>query len=189
LKALKYLIRAERNLQCYAKFRQHTKPKTAGGLALVTITKADRTKLPLLDKTELEDTLLEYSRTHFAQAEGSRFTQEPLCHLLQYDGLTTFGNHVTKGKQLPDFYNFDKPTAAILTNLKRKVTNSDSQQIKLDYDSLLQGIKKWPEKMTTSPSGRHLGIYKTLGKHVCKKNEQQLVTGAHAGPRCFETRS
>jgi len=108
----------ERNRQCYAKFRQHTKPKSASGLAFVTITQADGTKQPLLDKTELEDTLLEYSRTHFAQAEGSRFTQEPLRHLLQYDGLTMFGNHITKGKQLPDFYDFDEPTAAVQTNLK-----------------------------------------------------------------------
>jgi len=32
----------------------------------------NRNKKPLLDQqTELEDTLLEYSQTHFAQAEGS----------------------------------------------------------------------------------------------------------------------
>jgi len=117
-KALKYLIRAERNRQCYANFQQHTKPKTAGGLAFVTITKEDRTKQPLLDTRELEDTLLEHSRAHFAQANGSRFTQEPLKHLLQYDGLMTFGNHVTQGKPLPEVHHFDEPTAAVLTNLK-----------------------------------------------------------------------
>jgi len=141
-------------------------------LALVTTTTADGTKQPLLDKTELEDTLLEYSRTHFAQAEGSPFTKEPLSHLLQYDGLTTFGNYITHGKQIPDFYNFDEPTVALLTNLKQKVTSDDTQQIMLNYDSLLQGIKKWPEKTTTSPSGQHLGIYKTLGKHVCENKKR-----------------
>jgi len=171
LKALKYLIRAERNRQCYAKFRHHTKPKSAGGLAFVTVTKADGTKQPLLDKTELEDTLLEHSRAHFAQADGSRFTQEPLKHLLCYNGLTTFGNHVTQGKPLPEFHNFDEPTTAVLTNLKRKVTANDTMPITLDYDSLLCGIQKWPERTTTSPSGRHLGIYKSLGKHVVQKKK------------------
>jgi len=134
------------------KFRQHTKPKTAGGLAFVTVTKEDGTKQPLLDTRELEDTLLEHSRAHFAQANGSRFTQEPLKHLLQYDGLTTFGNHVTQGKPLPDFHQFDEPTAAVLTNLKRKVTINDTEPVHLNYDSLLLGIRKWRERTTTSPS-------------------------------------
>ncbi len=41
----------------------------------------------------------------------------------------------------------------------------------LDYDTLLNGIKKWPECTTTSLSGRHLGIYKALGKHVIEKKQ------------------
>jgi len=162
----------ERNRQCYAKFRQHTKPKTAGGLAFVTVTKEDGTKQPLLDTRELEDTLLEHSRAHLAQADGSCFTQEPLKHLLQYDGLTTFGNHVTQGKPLPDFHQFDKPTIAVLMNLKCKVTINDTEPVHLNYDSLLLGICKWPERTTTSPSRQHLGIYKLLGKHVVEKKKQ-----------------
>jgi len=30
----------------------------------------------------------------------------------------------------------------------------------------MDGIKKWLERTTTSLSGHHLGIYKTLRKHV-----------------------
>ncbi len=33
---------------------------------------------PILEQGELETTLLEHSRTHFAQVEGSPFTVEPL---------------------------------------------------------------------------------------------------------------
>jgi len=43
---------------------------------------------PILEKEELEEKLLDHSRTHFAQVEGSPFTVEPLNRLLQYDGLT-----------------------------------------------------------------------------------------------------
>jgi len=46
----------------------------------------------------------------------------------------------------------------------------------LDYKALLHGIQKWLEQTTTSPSGHHLGIYKTLGKHVIKKKQQQPVS-------------
>jgi len=30
---------------------------------------------------------------------------------------------------------------------------------------LIQGFKIWPERTSTSPSGRHPGIYKSLAKH------------------------
>jgi len=91
-KALKYMIRAERNRQCYARFHQHTKPKSAGGLAFVTVTNDDGMWQPLLGCNKLETMLLEYSWTHFACAEGSPFMQELPRHLLQYNGLTSFGN-------------------------------------------------------------------------------------------------
>jgi len=42
----------------------------------------------------------------------------------------------------------------------------------LNYESLLEGIKKWLERTTTSPSSRHLGIYKTPGKHIVQQKNQ-----------------
>jgi len=132
----------------------------------------------------MESTLLEYSRTHFARAEGSPFTQEPLGHLLQYDGLTSFGNRVTDGRLLSTIRQFDEPTKDILKNLRRK-TPDDTQLTTLDHEKLLEGIKKWPERTTTSPSGWHLGIYKTLGKHLVptkKTNAQPEGTSENVGP-------
>jgi len=51
----------------------------------------------IMDLDEMNKMLLEYSRIHFSKAQGSPFTVEPLSNLLQYDGLTTFGNQVLKG--------------------------------------------------------------------------------------------
>jgi len=42
-----------------------------------------------------------------------------------------------------------------------------------DYFTLREGIKKWPEKTTTSLLGCHLGIYKMLQKHVLPKPKNQ----------------
>jgi len=169
-KALEYLIRAERNRLCYARFRQHTKPKASGGLAYITVPDDSGIHKPLLDRNELESTLLEYSRTHFAQAEGSPFTVEPLNWLLQYDGLTPYGDHITQGKPF-NLHDFNEPTCAILKNLQRKVQADPSPAPFLDHTTLLNGIKKWPERTTTSPSGRHLGLYKALGKHVIERRQ------------------
>jgi len=108
------------------------------------VTHDDGMRQPLLGCNKLEDTLLEYSRTHFARTEGSPFTQEPLGHLLQYDSLTSFGDRVTCGRLVGTLHNFDKPTMAILENLCHK-TPADMQLPTLDHDKLLEGIKKWPE--------------------------------------------
>jgi len=51
-KELTYLIRAEHNRQCYIYFHQHTKPKSPGGLAYVTIcNENDQTQLLLNKKS------------------------------------------------------------------------------------------------------------------------------------------
>jgi len=121
---------------------------------------------------------LKHSQTHFVTAKGSPFTTDPLNQLLQYDGLTSFGNMIYKGKHLLSHYQFDKPTTAILLyNLHQKVP-IDASTHSLDYSSLLDGIKNWPEHTTMSASGHHLGIYKTLGKHVaksCTKTDQTSI--------------
>ncbi len=114
--------------------------------------------------------LLEYSRTHFARAQGSPFTVEPLQHLLQYDGLTPFGNMVFKGRVDLTALSIDEPTKALLTHMQDKQT-STTRTHPLIYEDLQNGIKKWPERTTSSPSGRHLGIYKSLQCHVLQQDE------------------
>jgi len=143
----------------------------AGGLAFINITLEDGTQHPLLDCDEIKDTLLKHSQTHFAAADGSPFTCEPLSRLLQYDGMTMFGDHIHKGSTCLDNYNFDKQTMAILKNLKKKINPDDTAPHSLNYELLMNGIKKWPEKTTTSPSGQHLGIYKMLQKHIVQQKK------------------
>jgi len=97
-KAITHLICVEQNRHCYAAFQQHTKPKSCGGLAYLTITDEQvQTTQTLLEPEEISNTLLEYSRTHFAKAQGSPFMVEPLQHLLNYDGLTPLGDHILSG--------------------------------------------------------------------------------------------
>jgi len=122
-------------------------------------------------KSNSRNTSLNIVDCTFAQVEGSPFTVEPLSCLLKYDGLMSFGNCVTGSRPLPEIYNFDKLTTAILSNMKCKIP-PDNESHTFNYDMLFDGIKKWPEITTTSPSGHHLRIYKALGKHVIPKKER-----------------
>jgi len=47
---------------------------------------------------------------------------------------------------------------------------------KLDFEWLMDGFRKWPKWTSTSPSSRHLGIYKSLLKDVHTGNEKQPTT-------------
>jgi len=84
----------------------------------INVMNAEGVMTPILEQEKLEAILLVHSQTHFAQVEGSPFTIKLLSHLLQYDGLTKFGNLVTDGRPIQEIHNFDEPTTAILSNLK-----------------------------------------------------------------------
>ncbi len=168
---LTYLIHAEQNRCCFAEFRNHTKPKSAGSLAYITKpSENEQQPITIIDNEEMNEALLEYSRTHFATAQGTPFTIEPLSRLLNYDGIMKFGNLVSQGRANLEELPLDEATQALLNHLKSKQTNQETIH-PLVYKDLQNGIKKWPEKTTTSPSGRHLGIYKSLQRHVLSKDE------------------
>jgi len=105
-----------------------------------------------------------------------------LSRLLNYDGLTPFGDRVFQGRNTFDHLDFDAPTRTLLKHLKNKLMPEISRKHPLDYEMLMQGIKKWPEKRTTSPSGRHLGIYKTLQRHLKEKDSDKGKNKKADGP-------
>jgi len=106
----------------------------------VNVTTANGPQQPLLDHNDIEDTLLEYSRTHFTMADGSPFTHDPLNRLLQYNGITPFGELVYNGSPVVTEYQFDDQTTAILQNLRNKLTHKDTAAHPLDYKMLMNGI-------------------------------------------------
>jgi len=93
--------------------------------------------------------------------QGSPFTVAPLLHFLQYDGMTPFGDKILQGHVHLEHLPFNKQTCALLTHLKDK-SNNENWHHPLVYKELQNGIKQWPENTTMFPSGRHLGIYKSL---------------------------
>jgi len=59
----------------------------------------------------------------------------------------------------------------------------------MPYDDLMLGLRKWKERTTTSPSGRHLGIYKALLKddHRPKKKKTSGATKTPVPPKTGST--
>jgi len=120
----------------------------------------------------MEQKLLNHSQKHFSQAKGTPYTTAPLNNLLGYDGLTEFGNQVFRGTippetQLP-------PAAKLLLQHQQSLLEPDeTTEIPLTFNELMEGFKKWPEQTATSPSGRHLGTYKSMLKDLPEKDDHK----------------
>jgi len=122
------------------------------------------------DADGIEKHLLEFCQKHFAKAHGSPFTIQPLSTLLNYDSVTPFAKQVIRGQADIDSLPLDHATKQFLKHQRRPPRFLAKTQ-KLDFDKLTEGFKKWPEKTSTSPSRRHLGVYKSLLKDVHRKKD------------------
>jgi len=114
----------------------------------------------------METRVLEQHHTHFSQAEGMVFTQEPLQTLINDNCTSKFAQQVLNGTAELDTLPINEYTKDLLWNLKSKISPTEHNAHPLNTNALIQGfIKVWPECTTTSPSWQHLGIYKSLAKH------------------------
>jgi len=126
--------------------------------------------ITICDPLIMEHHLLECSHSHFKQAHGTPFTVPLLSDLLGFDGLTPFGDHINQGLPIPPDIPLDPATRLLLSHQKTLLPPAELTEHPLEFELLMKGFKKWPERTTTSPSGRHLGIYKSLLKDLPPSN-------------------
>jgi len=118
----------------------------------------------------MEHHLLNHSRQHFSHAHGTPYTIPPLSDLLGFDGLTPFGDSVFHGEPIPDHLLLAPATRLLLKHQRSLLQMVEFSDHLITFEELMQGFKKWSERMTTSPSGCHLGVYKSLLKDHLPNN-------------------
>jgi len=149
------------------------KPHNAGGLTHILHSDDNGdTWQPSTDQGTMEAKLIKHSRQHFSQAHGTPYTMSPLRDLLQYDGLTEFGDQVFNGN-LPQDLEIDPTTCLLLEHQQSLLKPDEETNIALTFEELMVGFKKWPERTATSPSGWHLGIYKSMLKDLPAKDNDK----------------
>jgi len=120
--------------------------------------------------------LLEYCKLHFGQVHGTPYTVPLLSTLLRYDGLTPFGNKILTGTANLEELQISNYTRMLLKHQKLCTPTDVPRYQEMPYEKLMQGFRQWKEWTSTSPSGRHLAIYKSLLKDhhwQQSKNNQQ----------------
>jgi len=140
----------------------------------------------LYQPEEIETAMHTQCQNHFQQAHGSSYTVPPLTDLLGTDSLTKFGEQLLQGTANLDVLQVSMHTKLLLNQHGRKYPKYKSTHLPLRFEELMQGIWKWLERMSTSPSGCHLGTYKSLlkdfpppkQKHKPNKQTKQPVDNA-----------
>ena len=108
---------------------------------------------------EVEQHIIEQSKRHFQQAQGTPFTRHPLN---QIDSATHEVAQEVLHSGLPEAWKnvapvgWNEETCHFIDRLQQqdKIPAIDAT---ISMEDFIAGIKQWKERTTTSPSRRHLG--------------------------------
>jgi hypothetical protein len=112
-------------------------------------------------RAALEQAILSRNKRHFAQAKDTPWAQPPFSLISSANDFNLY--HDTEGNEIhlpPECF---VETSTVLDILREEANKSHPKwSEQLNFDTFLSGLLKWNERTSTSPSGRHLGLYKSL---------------------------
>ena len=120
---------------------------------------------------EVEYYLLLRNRLHFGQAEGTPFTIEPLRQDIDWTASTQAAEQLLHGTYTKVI---NTPHCNELLRECRQAAAQDSLPAELTAEEFRGKMTAWKESTTTSPSGRHLGWYKTLYTNISTCEETEI---------------
>jgi exonuclease III len=179
-KRLRRMKRAEETQQIFKKLKRMRVQQRASGLTLLEIPEnpADDPKKCQEWKTidvpnDIIERLQQRNQEHFGQALGTPFTVSPLGEALGFQGDTEEATKILNGTsqyQQPS----DETSESVRQLLKHMQWTEQVQALEdkptIAYSEFVGKLKVWRESTSTSPSGTHLGHYKTL---VAKHNASE----------------
>jgi len=105
------LKQAEENQRCFRVVKNFLKPMNGGVTHVLVPNPTDPNVWDTVhDIPQMEQHLLNQSRTHFSQAHGTPYTVDPLATLLPNDGLSNFGETIFRGEPIPPNLPISEPT-------------------------------------------------------------------------------
>lgn len=127
----------------------------------ITVTEAD----------EVEYYLLLRNRSHFGQADGTPFTRAPFSDSISWSATTSYSDDILAGTAQAHLD--DVPQCSALLQACKAASELDVLPSTITENEFRGKIISWKESTSTSPSGRHLGIYKSLfASGPYRKNEE-----------------
>jgi hypothetical protein len=157
-KCINKIRRAEVKEKCYRICKNINKPRgAAGGISHIVINN-DKGKEIITNKEEMNTYLRERNVKHFAQAQFTPCVRGELGVLLNQNGLSKTMKDALEGKVPTNIGRINQHILKELKQVRKQLPDF------IPFEAMVEGFHKWREKTTTSPSGKHLGIYRTLTK-------------------------
>ena len=116
------------------------------------------------DADEMEKYLLHYNRQSFRAAAESPCGHGIIHDAMSFSSLTPEGEELLQGKIPKEWYGDDDLLREFLASFAIPKSTKEAKAIrtKISEADFIYGIKNWSERTSTSPSGRHLGHYKSM---------------------------
>jgi hypothetical protein len=122
-------------------------------------------------KAELEARILARNNKHFAQAQGTPFTEKPLLFMTPAMDMTERFDAEGHPLQLPA--GTFKETITVLAILRNAFADRPPEiEATVSFDAFIASFLHWNEQTSTSPSSRHLGLYKSLVAAHCDSGRE-----------------
>jgi hypothetical protein len=159
---IQQLQRREELRKDYRELRAIFHPDRSSGISHLEIhDPATGAVTKITDPTDIESTLIDRNIQHFGQAQGTPFTTGQLQELLGYEGDGAIMEGIVNG-ELPAQLANNGDDAMILIRKLSSGGRLPTICADITVDEFKAAFRKWSEKTSTSPSGRHLGHYKVL---------------------------
>lgn len=173
---LRTIANAERRKISYRTIKHKLNPnRSTGGLSHILYYDEANNLQRVDNRSLLEDRLYDRNRLHFKQAHGTPFTIPPLSDTLGDSGCTDEAIAILHDDETPTIQ-AHHAAIALLDECKAQRTPISHQ---LPIEAMIAGFSKWRESTTTSPSGKHLGIYKSIC--IAHKHNIRTPSESHDG--------
>jgi hypothetical protein len=158
------LMRRERKRQDHAFIRNILKDNRSKGITVLEVPSPTTpgTFITITDPDVIRKYLLIRNVNHFGQANNTPFCTAPLLDFFEYEGINAETEKLILEGIIPLEIQGQPPHVNMLLEHLADTNNLPTINQDITFEEFFTGMRKWNERTTTSPSGRHLGHYKVL---------------------------
>jgi hypothetical protein len=124
--------------------------------------------LVITDGPTIEKLILQRNIRHFRQAEYTPLASPKIIREIGFGADTNRAEQLLEGSGDPTDITDDEWSRYLLTSMKR---HSQEIEIEITAEKMMNKYKRWKERTSTSPSGRHLGHFHALFQPLKAKDE------------------
>jgi hypothetical protein len=123
----------------------------------------------ITDGPTIERLILQRNIRHFCQAEFTPLATPEVIRKIGSGADTNIAEQLLEGNKYPTDITDDEWSRFLLTSMQR---HSKEVEVEITSEKMMNKYRRWKERTSTSPSGRHLGHFHALFRPLKAKNDK-----------------